>query len=94
MLPKAKISVEIERPGRQGLVELAAEADAVFYSRSWAEVSHGVSPRKKSKQVPRETRKGRMRERCGWCLWVHLLVTIPGETGLASSKDRYTGLQS
>jgi ketohexokinase len=34
------ISVEVEKPGREGLVELAAEADVVFYSRSWA----GVSP--------------------------------------------------
>ncbi|KAH6686717.1 hypothetical protein F5X68DRAFT_207777 [Plectosphaerella plurivora] len=34
-----RISVEVEKPGRQGLRELAAEADVVFYSRSWAEVS-------------------------------------------------------
>ncbi|RGP62161.1 carbohydrate purine kinase [Fusarium sporotrichioides] len=37
LLPKATISVEVEKPGRQGLSELAAEADVVFYSRSWAE---------------------------------------------------------
>ncbi|KAM4056102.1 pfkB family carbohydrate kinase domain-containing protein [Hirsutella rhossiliensis] len=36
-LPAARISVELEKPGRQGLPELAAEADVVFYSRSWAE---------------------------------------------------------
>ncbi|KAF4509640.1 hypothetical protein G6O67_003788 [Ophiocordyceps sinensis] len=36
-LPAARISVELEKPGRQGLTELAAEADVVFYSRSWAE---------------------------------------------------------
>ncbi|CAG9999809.1 unnamed protein product [Clonostachys byssicola] len=36
--PKARISVEVEKPGRSGLPELAAEADVVFYSRSWAEV--------------------------------------------------------
>jgi ketohexokinase len=29
--------VEVEKPGRQGLEELAAEADVVFFSRSWAE---------------------------------------------------------
>lgn len=34
-----RISVEIEKPGRAGLRELAAEADVVFYSKSWAEVS-------------------------------------------------------
>ncbi|KAJ3947378.1 uncharacterized protein N0V96_003769 [Colletotrichum fioriniae] len=31
------VSVEVERPGRAGLRELAAEADVVFYSKSWAE---------------------------------------------------------
>ncbi|PNY24844.1 Ketohexokinase [Tolypocladium capitatum] len=36
-LPAARISVEVEKPGRQGLPELAAEADVVFYSRTWAE---------------------------------------------------------
>lgn len=36
--PDAKISVEVERPGREGLPELAAEADVVFYSKTWAEV--------------------------------------------------------
>ena len=39
MLPSAKVSVEVEKPGREGLRELAAEADLVFYSRTWAEVS-------------------------------------------------------
>lgn len=37
-LPNAQISVEVEKPGRDGLRELAAEANVVFYSRSWAEV--------------------------------------------------------
>jgi ketohexokinase len=32
---------QVEKPNREGLVELAAEADVVFYSRSWAEVSFG-----------------------------------------------------
>lgn len=31
------ISVELEKPGREGLQALAHEADVVFYSRSWAE---------------------------------------------------------
>ncbi|KAI0157423.1 Ribokinase-like protein [Xylariaceae sp. FL1272] len=35
--PNAKVSVEIEKPGRMGLEELAVAADVVFYSRSWAE---------------------------------------------------------
>ncbi|QYT05794.1 PfkB domain-containing protein [Trichoderma simmonsii] len=41
-LPNAQISVEVEKPGRDGLRELAAEANVVFYSRSWAEsCGHG-----------------------------------------------------
>ncbi|KAI1155740.1 Ribokinase-like protein [Nemania diffusa] len=35
--PKARVSVEIEKPGREGLENLVAEADVVFFSRSWAE---------------------------------------------------------
>lgn len=38
-LPRSRVSVEVEKPGREGLRELASEADVVFYSRSWAEVS-------------------------------------------------------
>lgn len=37
VLPESIISVEVEKPGREGLAELAAEADVVFYSKSWAE---------------------------------------------------------
>ncbi|KAK8002011.1 hypothetical protein PG991_014233 [Apiospora marii] len=36
-VPKAKVSVEVEKPDREGLEQLAAEADVVFYSKSWAE---------------------------------------------------------
>ncbi|KAK5170155.1 uncharacterized protein LTR77_004740 [Saxophila tyrrhenica] len=32
-----RISVELEKPGREGLQALAYEADVVFYSRNWAE---------------------------------------------------------
>ncbi|KAJ2988068.1 hypothetical protein NUW58_g4170 [Xylaria curta] len=35
--PKARVSVEVEKPGREGLENLVAEADVVFFSRSWAE---------------------------------------------------------
>ncbi|KAM0285987.1 hypothetical protein ACHAQH_001176 [Verticillium albo-atrum] len=31
------ISVEVEKPGREGLQDLAAEADVAFYSKAWAE---------------------------------------------------------
>lgn len=31
------ISVELEKPGREGLQELAYVADVIFYSKSWAE---------------------------------------------------------
>lgn len=36
--PNSKISVEVEKPGREGLQELSEEADVVFYSKSWAQV--------------------------------------------------------
>lgn len=36
--PAAKVSVEAEKPGRPGLQEMAAEADVVFFSKSWAQV--------------------------------------------------------
>lgn len=35
--PRLYISVELEKPGREGLQLLALEADVIFYSRSWAE---------------------------------------------------------
>ncbi|KAK4192885.1 Ketohexokinase [Podospora australis] len=44
ILPKSTISVEVEKPNREGLVELAAEADTVFYSKSWAESRGYHSP--------------------------------------------------
>lgn len=42
-MPGCTVSVEVEKPNREGLVELAAEADVVFYSKSWAEVSISFS---------------------------------------------------
>lgn len=36
--PSARVSVEVEKPGRAGLQDLAAEADVVFYSKTWAQV--------------------------------------------------------
>lgn len=36
--PTVKISVEVENPRREGLQELAALADVVFYSKCWAQV--------------------------------------------------------
>ncbi|KAJ5541623.1 pfkB family kinase [Penicillium frequentans] len=35
--PSARISVELEKPGREGLQELAGLADVVFYSKTWAQ---------------------------------------------------------
>ncbi|KAF9886631.1 Ribosome biogenesis protein brx1 [Aspergillus nanangensis] len=35
--PSVRVSVEVEKPGRPGLQELAMEADVVFYAKSWAE---------------------------------------------------------
>jgi 1,4-dihydroxy-2-naphthoyl-CoA synthase len=36
--PAIQVSVEIEKPGRPGLQELAEEADVLFYSKTWAQV--------------------------------------------------------
>ncbi|KFA78560.1 hypothetical protein S40288_01432 [Stachybotrys chartarum IBT 40288] len=44
LLPDSKISVEIEKPGRDGLTDLASAADVVFYSRTWAEVQSSPRP--------------------------------------------------
>ncbi|CAI7646976.1 unnamed protein product [Penicillium discolor] len=35
--PEAEISVEVEKPGRSGLQELADAADVVIYSKGWAQ---------------------------------------------------------
>ncbi|KAL5365389.1 pfkB family kinase [Aspergillus floccosus] len=35
--PSVRVSVEVEKPGRPGLQELALEADVVIYSKSWAQ---------------------------------------------------------
>ncbi|PYH77537.1 pfkB family kinase [Aspergillus uvarum CBS 121591] len=35
--PSVTISVEVEKPGRPGLQDLAKEADVIFYSKSWAQ---------------------------------------------------------
>ncbi|EFQ28032.1 D-sorbose [Colletotrichum graminicola M1.001] len=37
VLDDVTVSVEVEKPGRPGLRGLAAEAEVVFYSKSWAE---------------------------------------------------------
>ncbi|KAK4153137.1 Ketohexokinase [Chaetomidium leptoderma] len=44
VVPGSTVSVEVEKPNREGLVELAAEADVVFYSRSWAESRGYTTP--------------------------------------------------
>ncbi|GAB1314157.1 Carbohydrate kinase PfkB domain-containing protein [Madurella fahalii] len=43
-MPGSTISVEVEKPNREGLAELAAEADVVFYSRTWAESQGHAGP--------------------------------------------------
>ncbi|KAL4797402.1 Ribokinase-like protein [Aspergillus venezuelensis] len=54
--PRIKVSVEVEKPGRAGLQDLAKEADAVFYSKSWAQASGYASAeeciQKQSSETP------------------------------------------
>ncbi|KAM0260722.1 hypothetical protein ACHAQJ_002638 [Trichoderma viride] len=62
-LPNAQISIEVEKPGRDGLRELAAEANVVFYSRSWAEdCGHGSA---KSCLMNEKLRKASL----AFCTW-------------------------
>ncbi|KLO79942.1 uncharacterized protein LW93_7387 [Fusarium fujikuroi] len=76
VLPKATISVEIEKPGREGLPELAAQADVVFYSRSWAESRGHKTP----EQCLRA--EGHQKASLALCTW--------GEDG-AAGLSRSTG---
>ncbi|KAJ5968996.1 hypothetical protein N7501_005244 [Penicillium viridicatum] len=41
--PEAEISVEVEKPGRSGLQELADAADVVIYSKGWAQNNGYIS---------------------------------------------------
>ena len=41
--PEAFISVEIEKPYRDGLQELAQKADVVFFSKGWAQVREVIT---------------------------------------------------
>jgi ketohexokinase len=36
--PDVKISIEVEKPQREGLEALANAADVIFYSKTWAKV--------------------------------------------------------
>ncbi|TRX95384.1 hypothetical protein FHL15_003715 [Xylaria flabelliformis] len=56
--PKARVSVEIEKPGREGLDALVAEADVVFFSRSWAESNLYTSAEKCLRAQSAKARKG------------------------------------
>lgn len=61
-LPNAQVSVEVEKPGRDGLRELAAEANVVFYSKSWAEVCD-TAPQGSRTEIQENT-TSRSREQC------------------------------
>lgn len=45
-----RVSVELEKPGREGLQDLAREADVVFYSKAWAQGEGYNSPEECLKQ--------------------------------------------
>ncbi|KAF5025908.1 hypothetical protein F66182_2027 [Fusarium sp. NRRL 66182] len=76
VLPKASISVEIEKPGREGLPGLAAEADVVFYSRSWAESRGHQTP-----EACLET-EGHRKASLALCTW-----GADGAAGLSRSTE-------
>ncbi|KAH8161747.1 hypothetical protein CIB48_g6516 [Xylaria polymorpha] len=56
--PKTRVSVEIEKPGREGLERLVAEADVVFFSRSWAESNSYTSAEECLHAQSAKARKG------------------------------------
>ena len=77
------ISVEVEKPNREGLQELANEADVVFFSKSWA-VSQGYSSAKdcvmsQARLLPRTS---------------HLFCTWGGDGAVAcdTSRNEYVSL--
>ncbi|KAJ5267644.1 pfkB family kinase [Penicillium angulare] len=49
--PSVRISVEIEKPGREGLQELAEAADVAFYSKTWAQVGRRLNPNLETIQI-------------------------------------------
>ncbi|KAB8233470.1 pfkB family kinase [Aspergillus alliaceus] len=63
--PSVRISVEAEKPGRQGLQELAMEADVVFYSKSWAQGNGYTSAKECLQKQSSLTRKAQFL----FCTW-------------------------
>ncbi|OJJ43237.1 hypothetical protein ASPZODRAFT_28549 [Penicilliopsis zonata CBS 506.65] len=63
--PHIKLSVEIEKPGREGLPQLAGEADVVFFSKSWAQDQKYVS----AEECVREQAKTASKARYLFCTW-------------------------
>ncbi|KAL2191083.1 Ribokinase-like protein [Thermothelomyces heterothallicus CBS 203.75] len=73
--PKSTISVEVEKPNREGLVELAAEADVVFYSRTWAESRGYKSPEACVRAEAASSRASLML--CTWGEWGAGALSLP-----------------
>ncbi|KAI0397243.1 Ribokinase-like protein [Xylariaceae sp. FL0594] len=86
--PKARVSVEVEKPGREGLEELAALADVVFYSRSWAESKLYVDAEQCLVSESEKARKG-SHLFCTWGSQGAACVSPDGTT--ASSLATQTG---
>ncbi|KAK8041377.1 Ribokinase-like protein [Apiospora phragmitis] len=69
-LPKTSISVEVEKPDREGLQELAAEADVVFHSKSWAE-SIGYQSARECLMAQSEVARRASKWDAGLCFCAH-----------------------
>ncbi|QMW38106.1 hypothetical protein G4B11_001342 [Aspergillus flavus] len=74
--PSLIISVEVEKPGREGLQELAMEADVVFYSKSWAQGNGYTSAKECLQKQSLITRKAQFL----FCTW--------GEEGAVALETR------
>ncbi|KAI0541019.1 Ribokinase-like protein [Xylaria digitata] len=77
--PKARVSVEVEKPGREGLENLVVEADVVFFSRSWAESKLYTSAEQCLYAQSAKTRRGS-----------HLFCTWGSQGAACSSPDGAT----
>lgn len=64
------ISFEVEKPGREGLMELALMADVVFFSRSWAQNAGYDSPERFLQEQASHFRgQSESRVRYVFCTW-------------------------
>ncbi|KAI9931472.1 hypothetical protein ASPWEDRAFT_37724 [Aspergillus wentii DTO 134E9] len=63
--PSVTVSIEVEKPQREGLQDLAVEADVVFYSKGWAQGNGYISAAECLRKQSSLTRKASLL----FCTW-------------------------